>query len=450
MEHESKHIPSKVGQFCASPLVLSLFSLFVLIVISFIFKWNRDIDSDLKADTDVIGTFGDFFGGVIGTIFALVSVYWMAEAFKQQRDESKSSRRQVDENHRQLEVQRFNELFFELLRMYQYIVSDLNGTVYRVLPEEVGNGGRKFTEEVYDNKDFFDVEKRKLQKKFVPDPNLKQSQINATSEYLDFYARNPKLGAYYRVLFRIFEMINRQSEAIRNKSKDVFLTRSDIRDYIKIVRAQLTESELFFLRYNALTPYGTRFAPLIDRFNLLKHLAPFDLLEYKSIWSKLSTVEAGYMNIHYRLLKREIMSTLHNFDKDEQKGGDHPHQRRRYKGRGAVKYNIIVDAPSKTEVSVSLIQNNDIGFTAREFEPFDKFDIKELTAILGHFCYEIFIHSHLKRGHELRLKIRNVLETVTTYKDGEKIDKYTIKFLITSKDSTPLINRFPHITYWDN
>ena len=56
-----------------------------------------------------------------------------------------------------------------------------------------------------------------------------------------FYTDNrSKIAAYYRTLYRIFELID-ESDLINDEQK---------KEYAKIIRAQLTESELFFLRYN--------------------------------------------------------------------------------------------------------------------------------------------------------------------------------------------------------
>ena len=66
------------------------------------------------------GTFGDFVGGVLGTLFALISVAFMKKTFDYQRGESKEQRNDAA-------IQRFNNLFFELLRVYQENVKELGG-----------------------------------------------------------------------------------------------------------------------------------------------------------------------------------------------------------------------------------------------------------------------------------------------------------------------------------
>ena len=96
----------------------------VFISISFtFFKWNHPIqifDNKYTIDNELFGTYGDFVGGVLGSIFTLVSILLVIKTFKEQQKVS-------NQNEEQLKIQRFNDLFFELLRLYQSEVSELCG-----------------------------------------------------------------------------------------------------------------------------------------------------------------------------------------------------------------------------------------------------------------------------------------------------------------------------------
>lgn len=77
---------------------------------------------------------------------------------------------------------------------------------------------------------------------------------------------------------------------------------------MKILRAQLSDSELALLRYNGMSRQGAKFVPLINKFNLLKHLPPLELMEYKR-WSKKMTLEEqGCTNVL-------LLETKHNIQK---------------------------------------------------------------------------------------------------------------------------------------
>jgi hypothetical protein len=77
----------------------------------------------------------------------------------------------------------------------------------------------------------------------------------------------PSLGPYFRTLYHVFKLIDRQA----------FLSEQEKIDYANIARAQLSRFELALLFYDVLTPYGTEFKPLIEKYGILKHLEALDL-----------------------------------------------------------------------------------------------------------------------------------------------------------------------------
>ena len=81
-------------------------------VFAYIIKWQhilRFFDDEYVVNHELLGTYGDFIGGVLGTIFALISTLILIRTFNQQRAVT-------EKNKEQIENQRFNDLFFELLR----------------------------------------------------------------------------------------------------------------------------------------------------------------------------------------------------------------------------------------------------------------------------------------------------------------------------------------------
>ena len=99
-----------------------ILSLIFIILSSIAFKWGHLIKffkEDYTADYILLGTFGDFVGGVLGTIFGVISVLLVVRTFNHQRTAT-------DDNKKQLEIERFHDLFFELLHLYQSQVSLIN------------------------------------------------------------------------------------------------------------------------------------------------------------------------------------------------------------------------------------------------------------------------------------------------------------------------------------
>ena len=74
-----------------------------------LFCWSRKcFDLSKSIDYNLFGTLGDYIGGVLGTIFMLLSCLLLVRTFRQQQVVTEG-------NKQQLESQRFNDLFFELI-----------------------------------------------------------------------------------------------------------------------------------------------------------------------------------------------------------------------------------------------------------------------------------------------------------------------------------------------
>ncbi len=150
-------------------------TLFFIGISGYIFKWQHYcylFDEDYIIDNNLLGTFGDFIGGVLGTIFALISILILIRTFSQQRAVT-------IKNKEQIENQRFNDLFFELLRLYQSEISELCGSLEKKNSENT-------TIINYNNKDFFDYEKEVLQRAFIPTTSYEGNMQEALKLYMFF------------------------------------------------------------------------------------------------------------------------------------------------------------------------------------------------------------------------------------------------------------------------
>lgn len=99
----------------------------VCIVVALLFFMNQVLGwFDGFVRTDVIGQYGDFVGGVIGTV---LSVVLLSDTFKSQIRESKN-------NAKVFESQQLNELVFHLLNQYNATIDN-----YKIKDDgEEGNG----------------------------------------------------------------------------------------------------------------------------------------------------------------------------------------------------------------------------------------------------------------------------------------------------------------------
>ena len=338
-------------------------ALITVVLFAILFALHREYDLAHPFDEDLFGNYGDFIGGLL----SVVSIYLLVETLKEQRATSKEQREftekqqvLIEKQQKNADGQQINSLFFDLLKHLQREVADLNITT---------EGGQ------YTNKDFFEELRRELQRNFTPTYRYKENILRAGKHYFELYAKNPRLGSYFRLLYRLCEIIH-QSE----------LSESEKVKYIKILRAQLTYSELLLLRYNAQNQHGKKFTEYINEYNLLKHLPIFELLEFKDWWGSLVNDEAGRLrvSIFFEDLK-SILKKLLKGDKHEREN-----QAKEF-SHGGWQCSIILLDSSNDKVEVAIKEIYPDGN-----HPFSKFDPEKLQQLLQCIIAEIFCHSNFE------------------------------------------------------
>lgn len=352
--------------------------LFILLA-TVLFKWNNNVNFSYPIDYNLFGTFGDFVGGILGTIFALLGTLMVVRTFRYQQSVTR-------DNRNQLETQRLNDLFFELIKLYQTEVKELCGQISQVrsykqnedVPQSDKDTNKKMTVEKteisYNDKDFFDYEKRRLQNGFRNRKSFHANSREALKYYMLFYIENrAKIAAYFRTIYRIYDLID--SSKLDEETK---------KNYLKIMRAQLTESELFFIRYNAMSYYGANFVKYINKYHILKHLPALEMLEFKEWWEPLNTIERMGLNIVYDNVKRSIYNALSN-DIDEKKN---------IYTNNVPKYSINIDIKKQYDVCISLtIDTKKTNYSA-EFMAFEKMTNKKIQQLFDCIIKEIFLYSN--------------------------------------------------------
>ena len=197
-----------------------------------------------------------------------------------------------------------------------------------------------------------------------------------------------------RVLYRIYDLIDNSD--LQEASK---------KNYLKIMRAQLTDSELFFIRYNAMTYYGNNFIRYINKYHILKHLPAFELLEFKDWWSSLDNIERMGINIVYdninRLIRMELLGKSKN--KDRLKS---------YLNTQS-KYTIQINILQEYDVNLIFQINRQETNKCMEYRALDKYDDKRIQQLLDCFIKEIFIYSNFEEY--------NNLDEIETYSSPIKI-----------------------------
>lgn len=186
------------------------------------------------------GVFGDYIGGVVGTIFNVLGVVLIYLTFRKQEEYS--------------HIERFETTFFNLLDNQRDIVKSLYS--YNVNSE-----GKQHRRESYEYIIYIAnslEEKLEFIHECVDTVNC-QSEID--KNYLEVYSSQAyQLGHYFRHLYHIIKYIDEGD--IANKKK-----------YTDIVQAQMSDSELYITFYNSLSNHGfIKLYPLLKKYHFFENI----------------------------------------------------------------------------------------------------------------------------------------------------------------------------------
>lgn len=366
------------GKWTLKKIILSsvgILALFLVVGLLF-FLWGRDIhwyDHDYVIDNEVWGTFGDFCGGVLGLFLSLFGCILMIWTFREQRiltektniaeramaDQSAVLQAELSKNSQdQAELQRFNDLFFQLLDLYRQQDHDLR----------TANGGSPFFNE------FMNI----LRHNFKEYVKYGDANRYAGEKYLEFYGRHAwQIAPHFRTLYRIFNLID--SSWINDDNK---------LEYAKIVRAQLSEGELFFLRYNCKTIYGKNFIEYVNKYRLLKHLPFLSLLETKTFRNLLTPAD-NHSRIDFNVIIYHIGKEIYN-----RVVGKIPLSEDKTELVSSAKYKIYLIMESDNKLVVEMQKNNEVKKVSSRLKPFESLDNDQILWFLYKMMQEIFVFSN--------------------------------------------------------
>jgi hypothetical protein len=187
----------------------------------------------------------------LATVFMLIAVYIA------QRMELRSQREDLELLNTSVERERIERTFFELIKVHHRIVE---GVTFKNANNEELSGRRCF-QDIYSQ----------LKEVTLLSDNPRPESDTAIFPYEKFVEAkfNAYLDHYFRNLFHIVAYVDQSSH-------------QDKKALLKVLRAQLSGSELLLLFYNGLSKYGRdKFYPLIVRYAFLEHLSKSQLLDPK-------------------------------------------------------------------------------------------------------------------------------------------------------------------------
>jgi len=220
------------------------------------------------------GVFGDSFG-VLTSLFSGLAFAGLIITIVMQRDELALQRQELNLTREELsgqkqemraqnetlKVQRFENTFFKMLEFLEGCRHDV---FYQGFQRPAVEGRDAI-------KALYDAFTEGFLCNWVPDSSGGQKRVfkdecktlgGVSAEYSNFYVKyGDELGQYYRTLYNLLKLVDR-AEFIDDKTV-----------YTNLVRAQLSRYELLLLFYNCISIFGIeKMAPLIKRYNILKHL----------------------------------------------------------------------------------------------------------------------------------------------------------------------------------
>lgn len=227
-------------------LAIAVIASIVIYVVSF-------YDMEFARCPGDFGIFGDYAGGVIGTLTGLISVVFLYRTYRIQIEISR-----VQES--QQKSSQFETTFFALLSQQRNILQQISGE----LTDSYG-GTKIFTGHAYIGMLRHDLEIRlsdlMYEEQLISKDNKNVLKVKVHSLYDDLYQFHAsQLGHYFRHLYHVVKFVDDSCEL--NKKK-----------YIDLIQAQMNTDELYLTAINGISNYGRkRMLPLLDKYSFLENL----------------------------------------------------------------------------------------------------------------------------------------------------------------------------------
>ena len=229
-----------------------------------LFSLNREFDNEYPIDNGLFGTYGDFIGGVVGTIVAFYSAFLLVKTLQSQENVNQS----VIETNNQISIASGKELYNTLLEVFNNKFERFMTCYQMAIDNYVIE---KNNELLTGRKAFEKIASEFICNDFTNNNDYLRRTQSAISEYMDFYSNNRLyLAVHFRMLYLLTSLVS--TSGLETNDKVL---------YAKLIRGQLSESEMTMLRYNCHSEYGVKMQKYCNEFNLIKHLPVMQLLEFK-------------------------------------------------------------------------------------------------------------------------------------------------------------------------
>jgi len=277
--------------------VAILFSIYILVVETNFFQTSKPYD------LSKIGAWGDTLGGVLNPLFsflALLALLWTIRLQSKElglsrkeleltRIELEGSRKASENMVRAADQQNIENAFFQLFNLLQenlqtirvnsrsdfpslqQTIKETGAKAFEVFSRDILKAvSNSASETPYDEVHRGNPDHERLNGwqdiiKKHPDSLSAKKQLLLNSYDYIYNIHQADLGRYFRLLYNILRFL---SEKENNIPKEMYDT------YFKIVRASISNYELFLIMVNCLTPAGQPMKKYASQFKLFDNLPP--------------------------------------------------------------------------------------------------------------------------------------------------------------------------------
>lgn len=209
----------------------------------------------LSDKTESWGHFGDFFGGVVGTLFVIIGSVFVYRTYSLQKAQAYQTS--------------FENTFFRLIEFHHHLVDSLQtpdvisfwyepSNQTSVRPTESADRQRGIAELVR-LKRICDNEIGAYLRPFLSGVNTTGARLHFVHRFSRIYSSHLfHIGHYFRHLYWIFKFIRSSN-----------LSDDEKRLYASLVRAQLSPEEVILIGLHGMTTVGNEFKPLIEEYRIL-------------------------------------------------------------------------------------------------------------------------------------------------------------------------------------
>lgn len=237
---------------------ICIFLLFSVGAISLCIYIGQLYTEGLADGPEEFAWFGDYIGGIIGSISALIGIVFLYRTYKIQLDIS-SCQERIQRR------QQFEDTFFSLLGQQRSIITNIRGKI----PIKKGQSFEEKMSYEYVSQLRHDLAEQLQTLNFEPNAlaegktNILKLRVNEI--YTDFFlAHAAQLGHYFRHLYHLLKFIQTEREIEKQKYSD-------------LVQAQMSYDELYLIAINGISNYGRKkMLPLLNEFSFLENLAVDD------------------------------------------------------------------------------------------------------------------------------------------------------------------------------